>query len=69
MKSATITFHAAHNYGSNLQAYALQQVIIGLGCKNEIINLRTERQKDLYTVFTKRERIKSMIKNLAHFFY
>lgn len=68
-KTATITFHAAHNYGSNLQAYALQQVIIGFGCKNEIINLRTERQKDLYTVFTKRKGLKYIIKNLSHFFY
>ncbi len=68
-KTATITFHASHNYGSNLQAYALQQIIIGLGCENEIINLRTERQKDLYTVFTKRKGIKCFIKNLSHLLY
>ncbi|WP_288205510.1 polysaccharide pyruvyl transferase family protein [uncultured Parabacteroides sp.] len=48
MKTATITFHAAHNYGSMLQAYALQQIILRLGHSNEIINLRTERQKQLY---------------------
>lgn len=68
-KTATITFHAAHNYGSNLQAYALQQAILSLGYDNEIINLRTKRQKDLYTVFTKRKGIKYIIKNLSHFVY
>lgn len=47
MKTATITFHAAHNYGSMLQAYALQQIILRLGHSNEIINLRTERTKTI----------------------
>ncbi len=65
-KTATITFHASHNYGSNLQAYALQQIILDLGCDNEIINLRTARQKDLYTVFTKRKGVKYIFKNLSH---
>ena len=68
-KTATITFHAAHNYGSKLQAYALQQTILGLGYENEIINLRTERQKDLYTVFTKRKGLKYVFKNLSHLMY
>ena len=68
-QTATITFHAAHNYGSNLQAYALQQTILGLGYGNEIINFRTERQKDLYTVFTKRKGLKYFFKNLSHLCY
>ena len=68
-KTATITFHAAHNYGSNLQAYALQQTILEFGYENEIINLRTERQKDLYTVFTKRKGLKYVFKNLSHLLY
>lgn len=62
-KTATITFHAAHNYGSNLQAYALQQTLLSLGCENEIINLRTFRQKDSYNIFTKRRGIKYLFKN------
>lgn len=70
MKStATITFHASHNYGSNLQAYALQQVIISLGYNNQIINLRTEGQKDLYSVFTRRRGVKYIFKNLSHLLY
>lgn len=68
-RTATITFHASHNYGSNLQAYALQQIIRSLGYENDIINLRTERQKDLYTIFTKRKGLKYVIKNLSHLMY
>ena len=68
-KTATITFHAAHNYGSNLQAFALQQILLSFGCKNEIINLRTLRQKDAYNVFTKRRGLKYILKNLSHLFY
>lgn len=45
-----ITFHAAHNYGSMLQVYALQQVIEYLGFDCEVINLRTEIQRRGYTV-------------------
>lgn len=47
-KTATFTFHASHNYGSMLQAYALQRVIYDFGYENEIVNLRTIQQKKLY---------------------
>lgn len=47
-KVGIITFHAAHNYGSMLQAYALQQTVLRLGYDCEIINFRTERQKEMY---------------------
>lgn len=43
-----ITFHASHNYGSMLQAYALQQTLLKMGFDCEIINFRTQRQKDFY---------------------
>lgn len=46
--TATITFHASHNYGSMLQAYALQQTLLGLGVENEIINFRPQKQKKCY---------------------
>lgn len=62
-KVGTITFHAAHNYGSVLQAYALKKVINDLGFENEIINFRTDRQKDQYTPLTKRKGLKYMVKN------
>lgn len=45
-----ITFHASHNYGSMLQAYALQQAILNMGYLCEIINFRTRIQKELYSI-------------------
>ena len=68
-KAAIITFHASHNYGSMLQAYALQRTVENIGIDCDIINLRTERQRDLYTVFTHRKGAKYIIKNLSHFVY
>lgn len=58
-----ITFHAAHNYGSSLQAYAMQNIISDMGFNCEIINFRSERQKDQYTPLTKRIGIKYFLKN------
>lgn len=51
MKVGILTFHGSHNYGSMLQAYALQQTVIALGHDCRIINLRTPRQKKYYTPF------------------
>ena len=45
MKIGILTFHASHNYGSMLQAYALLHVIMGMGHDCKIINLRTDVQK------------------------
>ncbi len=50
-KVGILTFHASHNYGSMLQNYALQQVLIKLGYYPETINLRTETQKEIYNFF------------------
>ncbi|WP_443732778.1 polysaccharide pyruvyl transferase family protein [Xylanibacter rarus] len=47
-KVGIITFHASHNYGSMLQAYALQQVIFSMGYDCEIINFRNIAQKEMY---------------------
>lgn len=38
MKAGLITFHFAHHYGAQLQAYALMKSIEGLGVECEIIN-------------------------------
>lgn len=48
MKIGILTFHASHNYGSMLQAYALQQYLKMLGHEPEFINLRNDKQKRLY---------------------
>lgn len=47
MKIGILTFHASHNYGSMLQAFALQQTLRNWGCESEIINLRTDVQRFL----------------------
>ena len=66
-KIGTITFHASHNYGSSLQAYALQEYVKKL-CKNnieyKIINLRTKVQKEIYTNVFEQKNWKSYIKRL-----
>lgn len=62
-KIGIITFHAAHNYGSVLQAYALQKILTKMGLMCEIIDFRTERQKDQYRPLTKRKGCKYFLKN------
>lgn len=47
MKIGILTFHASHNYGSMLQAYALQHILSLWGHENRIINLRTPIQRFL----------------------
>lgn len=51
MKIGNITFHSPHNYGSMLQAYALQQTIRRMGHDYEIINFRSKKQRDFYVPF------------------
>lgn len=63
MKVAILTFHRAHNYGSILQSYALQQYVISKGHKCEIIDFSNENQQEMYRVFKKRLSAKNIIKN------
>lgn len=65
MKIGIVTFHAAHNFGSMLQAYALKNYIsTNVDAQVEIINFRTDTQKDIYSVITHRKGIKYLIKNI-----
>ena len=48
MKIATLTFHASHNYGSVLQAYALAKQLELMGNEVQILNLRTQIQRNCY---------------------
>lgn len=48
-KIGILTFHASHNYGSMLQAYALQTFLESLGNKVEIINLRNFYNSVMYS--------------------
>ena len=38
MKVGLISFHNAYNYGACLQAYALQEAILGFGAECEYID-------------------------------
>lgn len=52
-KIGILSFHAAHNYGSMLQNFALQQVIKSITPELEpiTINLRNRMQDDMYNIF------------------
>ena len=50
-KVGIITYHAAYNFGSVLQAYATQEIINQLGFSAELINYRMNEQKNIYTMF------------------
>ena len=50
MKIATLTFHGSHNYGSVLQAYALSKQLELMGNEVEILNLRPQSQKNMYSL-------------------
>lgn len=56
MKIGQLTFHASHNYGSVLQAYALATKLRALGHETEFINLRPQSQKDAYRIIRKSHR-------------
>ena len=70
MKVAAITFHHAHNFGSALQTYALQEYVKGLYAESGdnveyvIINYYTELQEQLYSVFKPTNSIHALIKNI-----
>lgn len=48
MKIGILTFHAAHNYGSMLLAFALQEALRNLGHEVKIINYRNALQNQMY---------------------
>lgn len=71
MRVATITFHAAHNFGSVLQAYALQSVIEGISANIEykILNFRSQEQKKSYALIKEGKSFKVVIKNILRIPY
>lgn len=48
MRIGVITFHASHNYGSMLQAWAMQTYLEKLGHNVEIVNYRSTIQRAIY---------------------
>lgn len=62
-KCGIITYHAAYNFGSVLQAYATQEWLSGKGYYPTIINYRMDEQKKVYSIFRKGEGIKGHLKD------
>lgn len=64
MKIGLITYHAAYNYGSILQAYATQCAVERLGYSIEIINYRMKEQQEVYSLYRTKFGLKTFIKDL-----
>ena len=65
IRSATITYQAADNYGAFLQAYALQRYIMDeLGSDNVILNLVTPHMREHYSLLKKPVSPEALAKNL-----
>lgn len=59
-----LTFHASYNFGSVMQAYAMQKVINDLGFESTIINFRPMSQKDKYSLFPLYDGYKTILRNM-----
>ncbi len=74
MKIGTMTFFGSHNYGSVLQAYALQQFVVDLfrahksPCEYRIIGFRSAEQQALYRP-PKADSPKNLVKRLMYLPY
>ena len=67
-KIGLMTFHAAHNYGSVLQAFATQQIIKKLGYESEIINYRLKNQRMYYNrLYTTKFGLKHFLHQIIRF--
>lgn len=59
-----ITFHRAYNYGSALQAYALNKYLRECGFIAETIDFTTTKQKNLYRIFEPNRSAMSIARNI-----
>lgn len=66
IRTATITFHKAINYGAILQTYALQHSILKLGIDNDVIDYDCKLISDEYKLINIKS-IKLFVKSLISF--
>lgn len=59
-----LTFHKSVNYGSVLQAWALQRVLAMKGYLPEIIDYEPEKYEEMYAVFVKAGTLRSVMRNI-----
>lgn len=64
-KIGILTFHASHNCGSMMQAYAMQNLLSELGYENEIIDFQNAGQRDMYAVIHKKVTVKNLLRNFV----
>lgn len=65
IKIGTLTYHRSHNYGSVLQAYALEKVLNSFpNVDCEIIDYYPPNYKLLYSVFVKNNTLRNIFRNL-----
>ncbi len=67
MKTGLITFHHAHHYGAQLQAYALMKAIMSTGADCEIINYVRDDTIEGSSLFKKGLSIRAMLSNANTF--
>lgn len=61
-----ITFHASHNFGSVMQAYALKHAVEGMGNSCRIINFRPASQLDKYSAIPRLYGGKMLLRSIAN---
>lgn len=64
MKVGLLTYHAAYNFGSVMQAFALQNKVASCGYEIEILNYRMTEQKKYYSRYRLKYGIKVFIKDV-----
>lgn len=69
MKVGIITFHASYNFGSVMQAYALQKTVENMGYQSEIINFRPVAQKKKYSLISFGSNWKSVASDILNIRY
>ena len=65
MRTALLTFHGSHNFGSVFQAYGLKRRIEGFGADCDIVNFRPRAQLDKYSLVPRMYGIGTIAKSLA----
>lgn len=66
MKTATLTFHRAWNYGAVLQSYALNKALTALGFENEIVDYECDAFRKNYVVFNPSGGAKGLVSAVLH---
>ncbi|WP_313467720.1 polysaccharide pyruvyl transferase family protein [Streptococcus parasuis] len=62
-KVGIITFHNSYNCGSMLETYAMQTILEKHGLNSEIVNFSSDGQKELYSIYFKKNTLKNIVKN------